>query len=318
MLWRILREARHYPWRTGLVALALAALAWLTGLALDRFTWLHSVHHAALLGAITVGGGSFGWWVIYRLVMPMATGKWVARRDDEANNAGGVASRLDIGELASAGAMRKRATVLRPSLRGVSWWRRRRTPVTAYAVKLVRSGWFSPTACVWSACEEVTLRIGGPRTGKTGSMACHALDAPGALVVTSTRTDLLQLTRDQRGRMGRVEIFNPTGLGWLASTVRWSPLAGCRDFPTARRRAGDLIPESTGEAERWDNQARGLLAILLHAAALSGGRVKTVVDWPGARTPSPASRSLPRSLVRSTNSCWWPTSGRSTGRTTGP
>jgi hypothetical protein len=40
---------------------------------------------------------------------------------------------------------------------------------------------------VCSCCRDVTLRIGGPRMGKSGSLACHVLDAPGAPVVTNSR-----------------------------------------------------------------------------------------------------------------------------------
>ncbi|MGL4743726.1 MAG: type IV secretory system conjugative DNA transfer family protein [Dermatophilaceae bacterium] len=119
----------------------------------------------------------------------------------------------------------------------------------------------------------------GHASGKSGSLACHALDAPGALILASTRTDLLNLTREARAAVGGVVVFNPTGLGGLPSTVRWTPLTGCAELATAQRRAADLIPQSHGEAERWDAQARGLLTILLHAAALSGGNMRTVLSW---------------------------------------
>lgn len=303
MLWRFLRALRHYPRRWGAAALILAALALLTW-------WYDPAQRAFTGAAILTGGTSFTWWFVYWLVLPVTTGTWVRRRDDASEHAGGVASRLDVGELASAGAMRRRARVLRPSLRRASWWRVRLTSVRTYAVPLVRSGWFRPTSTVWSSCEDVTMRIGGPRTGKSGSLACHALDAPGALIVTTSRTDLLDETRAHRERLGRIEVFNPTGLGNLASTVRWSPLAGCTDLATAQRRAADLIPESTGEAERWDAQARALLAVLLHAAAHSGGSLRTVLDWVSpadevsrdevlaALRPSPTYRAL-SSEVRS-------------------
>lgn len=272
MLWRVFRQVRHFPRRTARVALVLSLLAAVTW-------WADPLHLYTLAAAAVVWAGALTWWVAYRLLVPLTPGAWVSRRDEEADYAGGVATRLDIGEHASAGAMRKRATTLRPSLRSRSRFGRRRTPVTAYAVELLRSGWYGPTSRVYSSCEEVTLRVGGPRSGKSGSLACHALDAPGALLVTTSRTDLLDGTRAHRSRLGRVDVFNPTGLGDLESSVRWSPLAGCRSLGTAQRRAADLIPPSTGEAERWDEQARGLLAILMHAAALAGGSMRTVVDW---------------------------------------
>ncbi len=273
MFWRFLRALRHYPWRWGLASLVLTLIALLTW-------WWHPLQLAATVAALVLGTGTTGFWFVHRLVVPVTTDTWVKRRDDESEHAGGVASRLDVGEHASAAAMRKRARVLRPSLRDTSRWRVRLTPVTSYAVPLVKAGWLRMTSTVWSSCEDVTMRIGGPRSGKSGSLACHVLDAPGALILTTSRTDLLEETREHRAARGRVEVFNPTGLGKLPSTVRWSPLAGCTDLATAQRRAADLIPvATTGEGERWDGQARALLALLLHAAALCGGSLRSVLDW---------------------------------------
>ena len=50
-------------------------------------------------------------------------------------------------------------------------------PIRSYAVPLVKVNWLPIANIVWSSCEEVTLRIGGPRSGKPGSLACHGLDA---------------------------------------------------------------------------------------------------------------------------------------------
>ena len=72
--------------------------------------------------------------------------------------------RVDIAQLAGKRAMRKRAKTLRPSLARAS--RRDRRRVTGYAVKLLRTGWGPFGNAVWSTCEDVTLRIGGPRSGR--------------------------------------------------------------------------------------------------------------------------------------------------------
>ena len=272
---RALRAARHYPVKIAAfpagLALLASALHWLG--APSRLT-TRPVQAAALaLVAVT------GWWVWRWLAPAVTTKRWVDRRDDASHTAGGVATWLDVVEHAGGTALRRRATILRPSLRRISAVRRRWQPKTGFGVRLVRAGWWPVRTTVWASCEDVTLRIGGPRTGKSGSLACHALDAPGALLVTTSRTDLLEATARRRSRAGRVEVFNPTGLGGLPSTVRWSVLVGCQDLATAQRRAKDLIPESTGEGERWDVQARGLLALLLHAAALAQGNLRTVLDW---------------------------------------
>ena len=276
MPFRVLRALRHLPIRPLSAVLILLALAWLTG-HVDRLATL--TDRARLAGAL-LAAGAMALWAARWLAPAVSTGHWVGRRDDAAVHAGGVATWTDIGERASASAMRARAATMRPSLAGRGRWARRRMPVTHYAVPLVRAGWLPAAVTVWSACEEVTLRIGGPRTGKSASLACHGLDAPGALLVTTSRTDLLTATRAVRERRGRVDVFNPTGLGRLESTVRWSPLAGCDDYGTAQRRAADVIPVSaSSDGERWDEQARGLLTTLLHAAALTRGSMRTVLDW---------------------------------------
>lgn len=275
MLFRVLRALRHYPIRPAAFGVAMLLWAWL----FDRFDSLHSVTRALLILGFAMLAIVTGVWVGRRLAPALSTGHWVSRRDDESQHAGGVATWLDVGERAGASAMRRKAAVLRPSLARRGRWRRRSVKLTSYAVPLIRTGWLPVGSTVWSSCEDVTMRVGGPRTGKSGSLACHALDAPGALIVTTSRTDLLDATRDVRASRGRIDVFNPTGLGRLESTVRWSPLARCWDLGTAQRRAADLIPASSGEAERWDTQARGLLAVLMHAAALSAGTMRTVLDW---------------------------------------
>jgi type IV secretion system protein VirD4 len=52
---------------------------------------------------------------------------------------------------------------------------------------------------VWLPVEDVTLRIGGRRTGKIGELAGRILDAAGAVISTSTRTDLVDLTVHRLG-----------------------------------------------------------------------------------------------------------------------
>ncbi len=275
MPFRILRAVRHYRFDLAGIALGLACLAWLLG----HIHALAGLVHDVQLGVVTFAGAVTLVWAVRWLAPAVSTGRWVDRRDDESEHAGGVATWLDVGERAGKSAMRAKATTLRPSLRRMGRLGRRRVPVTAYAVPLLRTGWVPVGNQVWSSCEDVTTRFGGPRTGKTATLACHAIDAPGALLVTTSRTDLLDLTRSVRAAKGRIDVFNPTGLGRLDSSVRWSPLAGCTDFGTAQRRAADLIPTSFGEAERWDTQARGLLAVLIHAAALAGGSMRAVLDW---------------------------------------
>lgn len=198
--------------------------------------------------------------------------KWQRRSRRNA----GVASSWDHFKVSSAYAMRRKAHVLRPSLAELSWWQRRRVPVTEYATPLAKVGRHT----IWSPAEDVTMRVGGPRTGKTGELACRIVDAPGGVVATSTRTDLLDLTAAARALKGEIHVFNPDGLGRISSTVTWSPLAGCQDFDVAARRAADMLPVGAdGDSEHWRILARPVLALMMHAAALEGLPMRAVLAW---------------------------------------
>ena len=226
---------------------------------------------------LTMGGAA---WTVGRPVVwsrrRNSTNALLARWEHQANRHGGTASWLDHHRVTSPTAMRRSAAQLKPSIAGLSRWERYRYPVTAYAYELARDG----RRRVMSPVEDAVLYIGGPRTGKTGALASLVVDAPGAAIVTSTRTDLARMTAPMRAKTGPVHVFNPTGLGALASTVKWSPLAGCKAPSVAQARAADMIPRANSpEAERWDVQARGVLAMLMHAAAMANRPMSRVHQW---------------------------------------
>jgi type IV secretion system protein VirD4 len=201
----------------------------------------------------------------------------------------GVASRWQVVKTCSVFTLRRKAAILRPSLAtpGLrSWWARwspRHTPPTELGTRLARVGLLG----VWSPVEDVTMRIGGPRTGKSGELAGRILDAPGAVIATSTRTDLITLTSPLREQVGPVYVFNPAGLGGLESTITFDPLAGCTAPKTATDRAADLLAAVSapgaggGDREFWSTQARRALAALLHAAALGELTMREVLVWLG-------------------------------------
>ena len=250
------------------------------GLVLTAAGWLlagHPGHRLAGAGLILAGLAVAGlpiWWQARATGSAGLIGRW----DRHARRNAGTASRLDIWRTSSPWAMRRKAAIIRPSLTGVPWWRLWRVPLRTYAVPLAKAG----RQTVWTSGEESTLRIGIPGTGKTAELANRVIDAPGGVVVTSTATDLYDLTAQLRGGRGPVQVFNPGGLGGLASSLRWSPLSGCADPSTAARRAADLIGpiDSQGaEGARWAAQARRVLAVWLHAAALGDYRMTDVAGW---------------------------------------
>ena len=202
--------------------------------------------------------------------------RWGARSRRKA----GVASTFDVARVASGLAVKRRATVVRPSLEELSRWRLTRLPAVEVGVRLCRAGLLS----VWSSREDVTIVFGGPRTGKTQYLAGQVLDAPGAVLVTSTRTDLYELCGPLRAARGPVFVFNAVGLAGLDSTITFDPLTGCCDPVIAMERATDMIGATSrhsqgGDREFWEAQARRVLAALLHAAALGGKHMRDVLGW---------------------------------------
>ncbi|GAA0432604.1 hypothetical protein Aca07nite_19800 [Actinoplanes capillaceus] len=250
------------------------------GLLLTAAGWMlarHEGHRLHGAGLILLGLALTGlpvWGRLRRSGSAALIGRW----DRHARKHSGVASRFDIWRTSSAWAMRRKAAVIRPSLGLLPWWRRWRVPLRTFAVPLAKAG----GQTVWTSGEESTLRIGIPGTGKTAELANRVIDAPGGVVVTSTATDLYDLTAPLRRIRGPVQVFNPGGLGGLTSSLRWSPLSGCQDPATAARRAADLIgpiDQHGAEGARWSAQARRVLSVWLHAAALGRYRLADVQAW---------------------------------------
>src|SRR5215469_4343871 len=156
----------------------------------------------------------------------------------------------------------------RPTL---SWLARMLLPVTSYAVRLGRA---QLGRRVIASMEEQTLVIAAPRAGKSGWLADRIIDHPGAVITTTTRTDLLENTAPLRGRHGTLHVFNPEGIGGYPSTFRWNPLQDCRLPAVAMQRACALTAATNSAGLQdmafWVGKASAALASFLHAAALDG------------------------------------------------
>ena len=165
-----------------------------------------------------------------------------------------------------------------------------RLPVAEVAVRLCRVGLLR----VWVSVEDVVLVFGGPRTGKTQYLAGRIIDAPGAVLVTSTRTDLSTRPRPLRGAAGAGVRVQPGRARRApvddhvrpADRLRRPGDRGGAGRGHARRHRARLPRRGSGEREFWDAQGRRDLAALLHAAALAGD-----CRWP---TSSPGCPTSPR------------------------
>lgn len=114
----------------------------------------------------------------------------------------GIATRHDVQTTASTKALLRRAGTLRPSLE---------SPTPADICYLLGT---SHGTKVWASVEDSILLIGPPRSGKGLRVVINAiLDAPGAVVTTSTRPDNLTATLHARQRRGGpVAVFDPQHL----------------------------------------------------------------------------------------------------------
>ncbi|MDQ3157293.1 MAG: TraM recognition domain-containing protein [Actinomycetota bacterium] len=170
------------------------------------------------------------------------------------------------------GALRKRAATATADRLGVE-----AGPGMAFATTL--SG-----QTLYRSWEDVMTVIAGPRVGKTSSFVIpEILDAPGAVLTTSNKRDVVDATRGVRSVAGQVWIFDPQGLVAEPLTWWWNPLTYVTDEVKARQLA-DMFEAASHEPDAkvdpyFNPKGRDLLANLLLAAALDGRPLTQVYLW---------------------------------------
>lgn len=146
---------------------------------------------------------------------------------------------------------------------------------------------------LYATHEDSKLGLAPVRMGKTGRQAvADIIRAPGAVLATSTRFDLLELTMMERARRGRIMVFDPEGRTPWTRRLRWSPIAGCEDYDVALRRAIAICSArplgDTKGSGYFGGQAEGVMAALLHAAALAQVGVDELRLWTNTQSRKPA------------------------------
>ncbi|MBT2486632.1 MULTISPECIES: TraM recognition domain-containing protein [unclassified Microbacterium] len=272
---------------TGILRVAGSVTAFLTGLPepSGSFTSGMSVlatptDPGAALGA--EGLNPFVYWAVVAVVLGVlgTSGLFVvravhrSRSKSDPHRLAGTATAAEVARVVSPKTLVKKAATLRPSLTG--------TPAPEDVGYLLGTG---KGGQIWATVEDSILLIGPPRSGKGLHVVINAiLDAPGAVITTSTRPDNLTATLKARAKKGKVAVFDPQQLApGLPAGMRWSPVRGCQDPLTAMIRAKGLAT-ATGfggvqDAGFWEGKTTAAIQALLHAAALDGRDAKTLYQW---------------------------------------
>jgi type IV secretory pathway TraG/TraD family ATPase VirD4 len=167
----------------------------------------------------------------------------------------------------------------------------------------------------WSfaGAEQSVMILGPPRSGKTSSLIIpNIMASHGPVVSTSTKPDVLDATGGVRSLRGRCLLFDPAGaVGGRPhiESLRWSPLQSCTTWTGSLATARSLVEVGTtammrgavrAENSHWTERAQALLAPLLHAAALDGADMRTLLTWVDRRQALPAQQILAGGTDRST------------------
>ncbi|MFE3205307.1 type IV secretory system conjugative DNA transfer family protein [Embleya sp. NPDC059237] len=153
-------------------------------------------------------------------------------------------------------------------------------PPGLYIGKTVRHG-----LDVWGSWEDMHVDIWGPRTGKTTSRAIpNIVSAPGAVLVTSNKRDIVDATRASRARRGKVWVFDPQNQAGAKPTWYWDPLSYVGNSITlavklASRFAGINRPGHARSDAYFEPAAEDLIANLLLAASISNNQITQVFTW---------------------------------------
>jgi hypothetical protein len=187
-------------------------------------------HPGTALGTPGLSASAY-WLVVAAMLTLVGSAAWAAwtviarlrhRTKHDPHKIEGIATRRDIDLVASKRTLVRRGDTLRPSIS-------RPQPEDV--------GYLLGRSCgreIWASVEDSILVIGPPRSGKGLHLVINAiLDAPGAVVTTSTRPDNIVATIAARKERGPVAVFDPqhltAGLPTIEGNgVRWSPIRGRR------------------------------------------------------------------------------------------
>ena len=150
--------------------------------------------------------------------------------------------------------------------------------------------------------EHAVMVLGPPRSGKTSTTVIPSiLAAPGPVVSTATKPDVMNATAKARSEIGQVWLYDPSGEQdpWPTGIRRlsWSPVPaastwdGALVMARAMAAAGSTAKGTTNE-HHWRERSTALLAPLLHAAYLTDAQITQVLRWVLRAELEPAQKAL--------------------------
>lgn len=246
-------------WMAGIAAPPAHPIDLVAGLAKGRVPWpVQSTVVAAVIAALLVAA------VVLVLVVRTRSGSKKARVDKAARYLGRGKS---LSAFSEKGAM---ATAERLGVKD--------TPgITVGRVVSTGQKFIQP----W---EDLSIDIWGPRTGKSTSRVIPAiLDAPGAVVSTSNKRDVVDGTRSVRAEVAPVWVFDPQKIAQEEPTWWWNPLSYVTDEEKAYKltqhfAVGSRTPGSKPDAY-FDPKAEDILSSYFLAAALGDLPITQVYLW---------------------------------------
>lgn len=122
------------------------------------------------------------------------------------------------------------------------------------------------------------------RGGKTSSIVVPmVLNAPGPVLATSTKPDVVAWTATARQAQGEVFVCDWEDITGWPNKVKWTPIYGCEDEDEALERgkawANAAPMEGTKNGSWFSAKAGSVLGRLLHAAALEDRTMDDLLLW---------------------------------------
>ncbi|CNF47637.1 Type IV secretory pathway%2C VirD4 components [Mycobacterium tuberculosis] len=191
----------------------------------------------------------------------------------------GYASGWEVRRLLSVRRVRKKAWEVRPSTLGQNVRNLDLREISFYLGKDIRS-----RRKVYASLEDMAVVIAPPRQGKDVHFVTpFTIDAPGPVIVTSTRRETFVHTAMVRAQFGEVYVFDPWGWTGWPNRMRWSPLQGCADPNVCAVRSGTLVEASGFQIGREGGIVLSgvitLIRCLLHAGAIGKRNFRDVMHW---------------------------------------